>query len=106
MKIEFDDDKKIITLETPGGNKITIDDDGKQIALVDQNSNKITMDKDGITIESAKDIIFKASSGDIKADGTNIELKASASMKAEGSASAEFSASGTTTVKGAMVQIN
>lgn len=106
MKIEFDDDKKIITFETPGGNKVVIDDDQKQIALTDQNNNKLTMNQDGITIESGKDIIMKASTGDIKAEGMNIELKASVNMKAEGSASAEIKASGTTTVKGAMVQIN
>jgi hypothetical protein len=56
-------------------------------------------------LESAKDIILKAS-GDVKIEGTNIEIKASAQLKAEGGAGAEFSSSASTTVKGSLVQIN
>jgi Rhs element Vgr protein len=39
MKVSFDDEKKIITLETPGGNKIIISDEDKGITLKDQNGN-------------------------------------------------------------------
>ncbi len=112
LKMTFDDDKKIIVFETPGGNKLTLSDDAKGIQLEDQNGNKITLDDKGITIESAKDIILKASK-DLKAEGMNIELKAQTGFKAEGTASAEISGASTsvkgsanTVIKGGVVQIN
>lgn len=112
MKMTFDDEKKIIALETPGGNKITFDDDAKGIKIEDQNGNKITLDDKGITLESAKDIILKATK-DLKAEGTNIEMKAKTGFKAEGTASAEMSGASTTVkgsantvIKGGVVQIN
>lgn len=106
MKLTFDDDKKIMTFETPAGNKIKLDDDEGSIKIEDKNGNKITMNKDGISIESAKDIKLKASAN-LKAEASsNVEIKASAQAKISGSSGAELSASGTTTVKGAMVQIN
>lgn len=113
MRIWFDDDKKIMTLETPAGNKIELTEDDKAIKLEDQHGNKIVLDQDGILIESTKDIILKATN-DIKAEGVNIEQKASANLKAEGSASASLKGNGSTTVesggvttvKGSLVQIN
>lgn len=42
MKLEFDEEKKIITLETPGKNSIVIDDDGTQIKLADQNKMRLS----------------------------------------------------------------
>jgi Rhs element Vgr protein len=105
MKITFDDEKSILTLETPGGHKIAADDDDGSILLEDSNGNKILMNSDGITLESAKDVILKAT-GDLKTEGVNIESKASASYKAEGSAGVELSSSATMTIKGSLVQIN
>ena len=112
MKFTFDDDKKIITLETPGGNKITLSDEDKGIILQDQNGNKITMDDNGIKIESIKDMGFKAT-GDTKIEGMNMNLKGSAAFKAEGAATAEVSGANTTIkgsastiIQGGMVQIN
>lgn len=97
MKWLFNDEHKNILLETPDGNKITISGEDKAIAMEDQNGNKITMDNTGITLESAKDIVLKAT-GDIKAEGVNITISANASS--------ELSASGSTTIKGGMVKIN
>jgi len=112
LKLTFDDDKKVILLETPGGNRIKLDEDSKDIVVEDQNGNRITLDDSGIKIESSKDLILKAS-GDIKAEGTNIELKAQSGFKAEGSATAELSGanttvsgSGATAIKGGIVQLN
>jgi len=112
MKFNFDDEKKIITLETPAGNKMMLSEDAKSISFVDQNGNKITMDDSGITIESVKDVIIKAA-GDVKIDGININVKASAAFKAEGTATAEVSGANTTIkgsaaaiIQGGMVQIN
>ena len=71
MKITLDDDKKIITIGTPGENTLILDDDKKQILLSDANKNKVCMDKNGI-IESGKDLIFKAR-GNVKTEGMGIE---------------------------------
>ncbi|UOA09430.1 type VI secretion system tip protein VgrG [Methylobacter sp. S3L5C] len=112
IKLTFDDEKKIIALETPGGNKITISDEDKGIVLEDQNGNKITLDDSGIKIESSKDLILKAAK-DIKIEGKNADIKAQTAFKAEGTSSAEISGanttikgSATTVIKGGMVQIN
>jgi len=121
MKVEFDEEKKIITIITPGTNKIVISDDGKSILLQDQNNNKVTLDPAGITLDSPKDITLKAAGKivltanqnieataqmDIKHTGLNITQTANIAFAAKGSASAELSAAGTTTIKGAMVLIN
>ena len=105
MKLIFNDEKKSITIETPGGKKITIDEDAAAIVIEDENSNTITLDADGIHAESGKDFIIKAI-GDVKIEGTNIELKANAQFKAEGSAGAEISTSAVAVLKGSLVQIN
>jgi len=105
IKILIDDDKKTVEISTPGGNKLMMDEDQKKVTITDQNENSLEMSSNGIKIESAKDIILKAT-GDIKAEGINIENKASAAFKGEGSGSAELKSSGQTTVKGSMVMIN
>jgi uncharacterized protein involved in type VI secretion and phage assembly len=106
MKLVFDDEKKSITIGTPKGNLIELSEDTGGISLTDENGNKLTLNADGVTIESAKDIIFKTSSGDLKMEAMNVNAKAQMNFKAEGSAGAELSASGQTVVKGAIVQIN
>jgi Rhs element Vgr protein len=105
MKLEFDDDKSSITLESPGGNKVLIDDDSGTIVLEDLNGNKIEMSSNGIVIESAAALELKATT-DFKVEGVNLTQKAQASFKAEGSAGAELSSSGQTVVKGSIVMIN
>lgn len=112
LKLSFDDEKKIIALETPAGNKFTMSEDAKGITLEDQNGNKITLDDSGIKIESVKDLILKASK-DVKLSGTNTEFTAQAAFKATGTSSAEVSSpsttikgSATTVIQGGMVQIN
>ncbi|MGR5284203.1 type VI secretion system tip protein VgrG [Vibrio maritimus] len=121
LKIEFDDENKVITVTTPENNCITLSDKDKSIKLSDQNSNTITMNESGIKIDTPKDLTLSAT-GDISiksTGGTSIEATSDASMKglnvsieaqtgltAKGSATAEFSASGINTIKGAMVKIN
>lgn len=105
LKLIFDDEVKSISLETPNGNKMTISDEEKGFVLEDENGNKVILNSDGVQYESSKDFIIKAS-GDVKIEGVNIEIKASAELKAEGGAGAEFSSSGATNVKGSLVQIN
>ncbi|WP_338839151.1 type VI secretion system tip protein VgrG [Flavobacterium ginsenosidimutans] len=105
MKVLFDDDKKSIAIETPAGKKITLDEDKGSIVVEDENSNVITIDSAGIKMESAGDISIKAT-GDVKIEGTNVNLKATAQFKAEGSAGAEMSSAAVAIVKGSIVQIN
>lgn len=121
LKVEFDDEKKIITVITPNENKIVLSDEGKSILLQDQNSNKIEMNESGITMSSPKDIAISAdgkisisatgeltesSNADVSVSGMNVNISAQAALKGEGSASAEISSSATTTIKGSMVMIN
>ncbi|MGS2739391.1 type VI secretion system tip protein VgrG [Sinomicrobium sp. M5D2P17] len=105
MKVLFDDDKKSIRIETPGGKSITLDEDAGVIRMEDENSNIITMDSSGISMESPGDIQLKAT-GDVNIEGTNINMKANAQYKAEGSAGAEMSSSALAVLKGGIVQIN
>jgi uncharacterized protein involved in type VI secretion and phage assembly len=121
MKVEFDEENKIITVTTPGGNKVVLNDTDKTIFLNDQNDNKVTLDASGICLDSPKDISIKAagkitlkataeigvtSDADLKMSALNIENNANVGFTAKGNATAEVSASGQTTVKGAMVMIN
>jgi Rhs element Vgr protein len=121
LKLEFEEDKKIITVETPGGNTIVISDDDKSIILQDQNNNKVKLGTDGISLDSPKDITINAkgkitidavgeigvsSKADVNIEGLNVNAKANVGFVGKGSATAELSASGQTTVKGAMVMIN
>ncbi len=122
LKVEFDDEKKIITIVTPGENTVVLNDDEKSILLQDQNGNKVELADGGVTIDSPKDVSITAqgkitleamgnvavssSTGDVSVEGLNVGLTAQVGFSAEGSATAELSASGQTTVKGAMVMIN
>lgn len=121
MRIEFDEEKKIITVSTPRKNTVELSDDGKRIRLTDENKNEITMDKNGITLSSAKDITLKAKGNitmdatmklsgtakqDVSLEGLNVKVQAKVGATVKGNATAELSASGQTTVKGAMVMIN
>lgn len=121
MRIEFDEEKKVITVSTPGKNTVEISDDGKHIRLTDQHKNEIKMDSGGITLTSSKDLTLKAKGNinmdatmklsgtakqDVSLDGLNVKVQAKVGASVKGNATAELSASGQTTVKGAMVMIN
>ena len=122
LKISFDDENKVIQIETPAANRITISeqDDKHMIEVKDNNNNLISMTADGIKISSDKDIILDAkgsmklsavgkitlsSNDDVAISGNNIKSTALVGFTAKGS-TAEVSASGPTTIKGAMVMIN
>lgn len=121
MRIVFDEEKRIITISTPGKNSVEISDDAKQIKLTDQHKNEIVMNSSGISLSSCKDITLKAKGNitldaglkingsakqDISLEGLNIKAQAKIGVSVKGNATAELSASGQTTVKGAMVMIN
>lgn len=121
LTIQFDDDKKILVLQTPGGHEITLDDDSQSLTLTDSNGNSIAMDSSGITLTSPKDITVSAdgsislaagqnvdisATGDASVSGMNVSASADTGFSASGNASSEVTSSGTTTVKGSMVMIN
>ena len=113
LRFVFDDQKKVVLLETPGGNKMILSEADKGIVLADQNGNKITMDVSGIKIESSKDITLTAAK-DIKVEGgSQVVVQAQKSFKAAGAVSAELSGSSTTVkgsattvIQGGLVRIN
>ena len=121
LSVEFNEEKKSVTISTPGNRTFVLDDDAKKILVSDDAGNKLEMSNSGIKIESNKDIAFKTkgkfnvtargginltSDNDLKGEGLNVEWKAKIGLTAKGTAKAELSASGQTVVKGAMVQIN
>ncbi len=121
LRIEFDEDKKITTIDTPGGNKIVVSDDEQSILLSDQNMNKVELSPDGIVLNSPKDInissdakvIIKATSGiemssvaDVNVSGLNINQTADVAFSAKGNASATVDGGASTTVKGGVIMIN
>ncbi len=121
IRIEYDEQKKIITLFLFGKNRIEISDVKESISLTDSHRNEIVMDGGGIRLNSCKDITLKAkgsmmfdasmkingkAKSDVSLEGLNVKLQAQSSVSVKGNATAELSASGQTTVKGAMVMIN
>jgi Rhs element Vgr protein len=120
-KIELDEKDKIITITTPGNNKMVYSDKDQSILIQDQNNNSVKLSSAGIALDSPYDIKLTAKGGitlsavnainitaqaDVKASGLNVSCEAQVGFTGKGSATAELSASGQTTVKGAMVMIN
>ena len=120
LKITFNDDKKIITIETPGKQSIVIDDDAGEIVITDKSKNSITMKSNLIEMKGAGDIKVEAKKNieikclkftvDAKTDAeikaTNIKNTAKAQFVAKGNAKAELNGGGQAVVKGGgMVQI-
>lgn len=105
MKLLFDDDKKVITLETPGGIKITMSDDEEELKLEDMHGNIVEMNKEEVHICSMKDLRMEAL-GDVKITGVNIDVEAQSQVAVKGNSQAELSSSAKTVVNGAIVQIN
>jgi Rhs element Vgr protein len=120
-KVEFNEQDKVITITTPGGNQVVLSDAAKGILLQDQNGSKVELNPAGITLDCPKDIKISArgsvtldavgpvsisSKGDLKSAGLNVNCEAQVGFVAKGAASAELSAAGQTVVKGAMVMIN
>ncbi|MBO6303391.1 MAG: phage baseplate assembly protein V [Ruminiclostridium sp.] len=109
----FDEEKESITLaDKEKKNSVTIDAKSGEVTI--KAEKKITIDAGGVkgifdgsgkkvsitggTIELKADQTFNAKGMTTKVEGTNVEIKANASLKAQ--------ASGMTEVKGSMVKIN
>lgn len=113
LKITFDDEKKNLRIETPGGHTLTLSDEEKSITIKDCHENEMQMKSDGISLTSPGEISLSAdgnvkinSKADVEIEGMNTNLQAQVGFSAKGDATAEMKASGQLTVKGAMVMIN
>jgi phage baseplate assembly protein gpV len=89
FKMIFDDEKKSLTIESPGGRKFMINDDEGVILIQDGDGNKVKMESSGITIEAASTLTLKG--------GSQVKIEAP---------SVSINGSGTTEIKGGIVQIN
>jgi Rhs element Vgr protein len=113
MQLKFDEEKKEITVLTPGGNQIVISDDQKGVKITDQNSNTITMNDQGIVVDSKSDLTLKAAQG-VTIQGATVSITGNqtASMKGNQSATVSggsqctVSSDGQMVVKGTAVMIN
>ncbi|WP_454766429.1 type VI secretion system tip protein VgrG [Cupriavidus campinensis] len=119
--IEFDEKNKIVTITTPGQNKVVLDDTSQSILVQDQHSNSVKLSQAGIACDSPYDITLSAQGSirmsadvsiemtaqvDVKAAGLNVQCEAQVGFTGKGGATAELSAAGQTTVQGALVMIN
>lgn len=106
MKLYFNDDKKLMSFETPAGNKITLSEDDKAIKIEDQNGNKIEMTDAGIKIEAAKALELKAGTEIKLESGTSFNIKGGTELKMEGSTGVELTSSALTKIKGSIINLN
>jgi uncharacterized protein involved in type VI secretion and phage assembly len=83
MRLYFNDEKKLVLLETPAGNKVTLSEEDKAIKIEDQNGNKIEMTEDGIKIEAAKALELKAGTELKLESGKAFEVKGGTELKLE-----------------------
>lgn len=121
LKVEFDDEKKVMSLVTPSGNSVVMSDHARSIVLKDSHGNKAVLDRNGILLDSQFDIVLNASGkismnaagnieatamSELKQSAVNISSNAQSAITIKGGVSAELSAEAVVTVKGAMVMIN
>lgn len=106
LTLEFDDDKKVMTLRTPGKNRIVLSDEDGGITLEDQHGNKLVLGEEGVVIESAKKAVALTAKTKLEAKANKIALESQTTLEAKAQAKAEVSSSGNLTLKGSMVMIN
>jgi hypothetical protein len=122
MKLEFDDQNKILTLLTPGGNSIIISDKAKGITITDVNGSTIKMSSSGILMSSNGDITLKSGKklnlvgttgiaascalGTVDIKGLNVAAEATLNATLKGTMQAQLESSLQTVVKGGIVMIN
>ena len=120
--LQFDDENKVLTIQTPQKNTVILSDKDHSITVKDENSNSMVMSSSGITISSPKDITIKAdqhiviqgtmgiqleaSGGDVETSGMNIKDNADMQYSAQGGQTAQVTGGMELTLKGAMVMIN
>ena len=121
LKLIFDDAKKFIRAETPGGHSLVLSDEDTSITVKDTTGNQLLMNKSGVTLSSPGDITISAS-GSLKMTGTggvtasspanvdvsgqNTSVKANMTLSAQGQMMAELKSSAEVVIQGALVMIN
>jgi uncharacterized protein involved in type VI secretion and phage assembly len=113
LRLTFDEEKKSITLSTPGGATVTLSDEDSSITAEDQSGNTLSMTKAGVTLDSKAALTLKAAQAvtisagaAVTVSGANVEITGDMSAKMSGNASAELSSAGQTKVAGSLVNIN
>ena len=113
MRLLFDDDKKIITIQTVDNHSIVINEDEQSITITDMNDNTVILDQSGIALNSPSDITIEATgkidikaTQDVSIEGLNVNIKANAQLEAQGQAGAKLSSSGIAEIQGSLVKIN
>lgn len=106
LALRFDDEKKSVTIETPGKNRLVLDDDAGGIVIEDKNGNKITLNADGIKLESPKKAVTVEANTDFKAKAKKMALESQTTLTAKAATKTEVSSSGNLTLKGSVVMIN
>lgn len=117
----FDEEKKEMSVSTPGKNKLIISDDLKGIRLEDQNGNTLTLNDKGITLESKTDLNIKTAgkimvestgnlgltskSGDASLQAMSVKIKANVKIEEQANI-IESRATAQAVIKGGIVQIN
>ncbi|NTE05722.1 type VI secretion system tip protein VgrG [Agrobacterium tumefaciens] len=120
--LQFDDDKKVFTIDTPGKNTIVLSDDAQKITITDQNKNTVTMSSDGIVMQSPFNISIQADQtvtiqgktgvkvlapgGDVEISGINIKETADSQYSCEGGEMAKINSGMELALKSAMIMIN
>ncbi|POY37292.1 hypothetical protein C3K47_05875 [Solitalea longa] len=105
IKLLFDDDKKSVTIKTPGGRVFEMNDDTGTITVKNDNGDKIVIEDGKITLESTNDINIKAG-GNLSVQANNISIKADSNLQAQGGSAVKVEGGGTTEIKGSIVKIN
>nr|WP_281170630.1 type VI secretion system tip protein VgrG [Hymenobacter norwichensis] len=104
LQLRFDDEQKIVTIQTPAGNKLTLSEEEQAIRLEDQQGNRLVLDRTGIRLESSGDILLQAAR-DVQMTGQGLRLEAKHEFKAFGMSGAELSSDTTTSVKGSAITV-
>jgi uncharacterized protein involved in type VI secretion and phage assembly len=105
IQLLFDDEKKSVTLLTPGGNSLVLDDDAQGITIKDQNGNKIVLSSGGIVIESSKALSLTSATEGKFEGGTSMNVKAGTALTCEGAASHDIKSGGVVKVAGSAIQL-
>lgn len=121
LEISFDDDKKVLQIQTPGGHVLTMDDSSGEITLTDSNKNSLQLTKSGVTLSSESNLTIRAKGNvAIEAQG-NLDMKAQANatlkalqitadaegkLTANASGQAELTASALVKIQAGLVTIN
>jgi Rhs element Vgr protein len=109
LRVELDETKEGILLQTPTGDRILLvgKEEGKQgIVLQDQFGNEIALGREGIVIKSAGSLRLEATTNlDLQANG-NLNAAAQAKLDLKGEAMGSLSSSGLLEIQGGLVKIN